>query len=152
LEILDHHFSQICMPFQKKEACHILDIALKDEKFETQAWLNRRDGRCYWAHYEIYPFIDSHCELRGFTLILKDKTYKLQLETESNNIEQRLQSFINCIKDYAILMMNTHGIILTWNEGAQHIKGYTSEEIIGKCFSIFYSKKDREKGIPQHAL
>lgn len=52
------------------------------------------------------------------------------------------------ITDYAILVLDINGDILNWNKGAEKIKGYTSEEIQGKNFSAFYTKEDRDLGIP----
>ena len=56
------------------------------------------------------------------------------------------------VKDYAIFMLDPEGNILSWNSGAQRLKGYTAEEIIGKHFSIFYGKEDTASGKPQHEL
>ena len=56
------------------------------------------------------------------------------------------------VKDYAIFMLDPEGNILSWNSGAQRLKGYTAEEIIGKHFSIFYGKEDTASGKPQREL
>jgi PAS domain S-box-containing protein len=56
------------------------------------------------------------------------------------------------VKDYAIIMLDSKGNVQTWNEGAQRIKGYLPEEIIGKHFSIFYSLEDAESGKPAQEL
>src|SRR6266850_6301000 len=56
------------------------------------------------------------------------------------------------VKDYAIFMLDPKGKILSWNAGAQRLKGYTPEEIIGKHFSIFYEKQDVANKKPQREL
>ena len=56
------------------------------------------------------------------------------------------------IQDYAIILLDLDGTILTWNRGAQEIKGYTAEEIIGKNFRIFYTVRDREELLPEKLL
>jgi len=56
------------------------------------------------------------------------------------------------VKEYAIFMLDTNGRIVTWNAGAQRLKGYTAEEIIGKHFSIFYDKESLAKKKPQREL
>jgi PAS domain S-box-containing protein len=55
-------------------------------------------------------------------------------------------------KDYAIIILDMDGHVMTWNRGAENIKGYKSEEIIGKHFSVFYTQEDIEKGIPEKNL
>jgi PAS domain S-box-containing protein len=56
------------------------------------------------------------------------------------------------VQDYAILYLSTDGTIENWNKGAEKIKGYKSEEIVGKSFSTFYTEKDRESGLPNYFL
>lgn len=56
------------------------------------------------------------------------------------------------IQDYAIVLLDLDGTILTWNKGAQEIKGYKAAEIIGKNFRIFYTSRDREELLPEKLL
>jgi len=56
------------------------------------------------------------------------------------------------IQDFAILLLDTDGTILTWNKGAEKIKGYKDYEIIGQNFNIFYLPRDRQEGLPQRLL
>lgn len=60
--------------------------------------------------------------------------------------------FVESIEDYAIFMMDPNGYILSWNQGAKNIKGYTHEEIIGKHFSIFYPLEDQTASKPHWEL
>jgi PAS domain S-box-containing protein len=59
---------------------------------------------------------------------------------------------VNSVKDYAIFMLDPSGYIITWNIGAQRIKGYSSEEIIGKHFSVFYLPQAQQTGFPRYEL
>ncbi len=59
---------------------------------------------------------------------------------------------IQSVVDYAIYMLDPEGLVVSWNPGAQRIKGYTSEEIIGEHFSRFYTNEERAAGIPEQAL
>ena len=65
---------------------------------------------------------------------------------------RRLELLVNAIVDYAIFMLDTEGIVRSWNPGAERLKGYSATEIIGQSFSAFYTPEDREKGLPQRAL
>src|SRR6266446_6182928 len=56
------------------------------------------------------------------------------------------------VKDYAIFMLDPTGRIMSWNAGAQRLKGYTTDEILGKHFSIFYEQEDIANKKPQHEL
>ncbi|MGL6020876.1 MAG: putative bifunctional diguanylate cyclase/phosphodiesterase [Gibbsiella quercinecans] len=60
--------------------------------------------------------------------------------------------FVENVKDYAIYMLNPDGAIASWNLGAQKAKGYTSEEIVGQFFGIFYSESEQRAGLPEKNL
>jgi PAS domain S-box-containing protein len=59
---------------------------------------------------------------------------------------------VESVEDYAIFMMDPNGKIVSWNKGAQRIKGYSADDIIGKMYSQFYTEEDRAVGRPQYAL
>jgi PAS domain S-box-containing protein len=69
-----------------------------------------------------------------------------------SNDEKLFRLLVASVKDYAIFMLDAKGHILTWNQGAENIKGYSEQEIAGRHFSIFYTKEDRKKNAPQHNL
>src|SRR3569623_241763 len=66
--------------------------------------------------------------------------------------EERFRLLVEGVKDYAIFMLDPHGYVSTWNEGAKRIKGYEAEEILGEHFSIFYTEEDVERGRPEEVL
>ncbi|MEP7107154.1 MAG: PAS domain S-box protein [Ferruginibacter sp.] len=66
--------------------------------------------------------------------------------------DEEFRILVNCVKEYAIFMIDPGGVIKTWNEGAKYIKGYDANEIIGKHISVFYTKKDIEKGVIAQTL
>src|SRR2546429_9025741 len=66
--------------------------------------------------------------------------------------EQQLQMLIDSVRDYAIFLLDSRGRIITWNQGAQRIKGYTFDEIRGRHFSVFYPREDIESGKPEYEL
>jgi PAS domain S-box-containing protein len=72
--------------------------------------------------------------------------------TRLRESERRFRLFVGSVTDYAIFMLDAKGVIINWNAGAERIKGYRAEEIIGQHFSVFYSPKDREDGLPRHML
>ena len=68
------------------------------------------------------------------------------------NAEEQYHKMVAEVEDYAILMLDRRGIIRNWNKGAEKIKGYKEEEIVGKHFRIFYAKEDREAGLPERLV
>ncbi len=66
--------------------------------------------------------------------------------------ERQFRLLVEGLTDYAIVMLDRDGYVSNWNPGAQRIKGYTADEIIGQHFSIFYTPDDRAAGVPEKAL
>jgi PAS domain S-box-containing protein len=66
--------------------------------------------------------------------------------------ERRFRILVEGVTDYAIFMLDPTGVVTNWNPGAQRIKGYSREEIVGQHFSRFYTEEDRETLLPQRAL
>jgi len=77
-----------------------------------------------------------------------ERTSGLDLTVSTDPYELLISSVI----DYAIYMLDPTGRVVSWNPGAERIKGYTAEEIIGQHFSRFYTEEDRADGIPAKAL
>ena len=75
-----------------------------------------------------------------------------QSEQDLRESEERFRALVKGVKDYAIFMLDPDGRVLTWNDGAERIKGYRPDEIIGKHFSCFYPKEDVERGKPDQGL
>ncbi len=67
-------------------------------------------------------------------------------------VEQRYQLLVNAVRDYAIFMLDSEGRVETWNAGAERLKGYLAEEIIGQHFSRFCAPEDLAAGKPERQL
>jgi PAS domain S-box-containing protein len=78
-----------------------------------------------------------------------------QLDAEARSrraLEERYRLLIEGMSDYAIFTLDPTGVVTSWNPGAEQLKGYSPEEIIGQHFSRFYTEKDRAAGLPQRVL
>src|SRR5581483_4252711 len=95
---------------------------------------------------------DEAGKLVGFVKVTRDLTARRQAEELVRESDDRLHLLIDSVTDYAIFMLDPSGRILTWNEGAQRLKGYGADEAIGKHFSIFYPSEDVAVGKPQRML
>jgi PAS domain S-box-containing protein len=79
-------------------------------------------------------------------LTLEDGTAHSAAEQAVKRSEQSFQLLIHSVKDYAIIMLDREGNILSWNEGAERLKGYRADEIIGKNYDIFLNPEERKTG------
>jgi PAS domain S-box-containing protein len=72
--------------------------------------------------------------------------------TKLEETEHRFRMLVEGVTDYAIFMLDPSGNIVNWNLGAERIKGYKSDEIIGQHYSVFYTEEDRRRGLPEKAI
>jgi PAS domain S-box-containing protein len=87
------------------------------------------------------------------TLLLnKREEQKRVAERSLRESEERFRLLVSSVKDYAIFMLNPAGQVISWNEGAERIKGYNKEEIIGRDISVFYTAEGLQRGEPQNNL
>ena len=90
---------------------------------------------------------------RGAELVVvHDVTERNLVEKALRESEERYRELIQGVKDYAIFMLSPSGQVVSWNQGAERIKGYKAGEIIGSHFSRFYSAEDVESGAPERHL
>ena len=82
-----------------------------------------------------------------------ERTAQLQAANQVlRESEERFRIFVNAVQDYAIFMLSPQGHVVSWNKGAENIKGYKAEEVIGKHFSCFYPPEDIAQGKPEKEL
>ena len=74
------------------------------------------------------------------------------VESDVRESDQRFRLLVEAVRDYAIFLLSPDGTVLTWNEGAQRLKGYVPEDIIGQPFTRFYTPEDLQSGLPQRLL
>ena len=153
-EVLGHHFSRFYTPEDRARGlpATALHRARTEGRFENEGWRVRKDGSRFWAHVIIDPIWSPSGSLLGFAKITRDLTERRQAELELKSSEQKFQLLVQAVSDYAIYMLDPTGHITNWNSGAQRIKGYSAEEIIGSHFSRFYTDEDRASGLPEFGL
>jgi PAS domain S-box-containing protein len=122
-----------------------LKIAIETGKVEDEGWRIRKDGSRFWANVLITALRDDEGKLLGFAKVTRDLSSRRAAEESLRESEERFRLLVQSVQDYAIFLLDPSGHIATWNEGAQRIKGYAADEIIGKHFSIFYPEEDAGK-------
>ena len=153
-EILGRHFSTFYTPEDRQQGRPeiALRTAAEQGRFEGEGWRLRKDGSRFWAHVVIDTIRDRQGGLIGFAKITRDLSERKSSEELLRKSEQQFRLLVQGVTDYAIYMLDPEGHLSSWNSGAERIKGYKPEEIIGEHFSRFFQQEDREAGIPEKAL
>ena len=153
-EILGRHFSEFYTDEDRKTdlPARALATAIREGKFEAEGWRVRKDGTKFWAFVIIDPIRDKNGNLVGFAKVTRDLTERRQAELILRESQEQFRLLVQGVTDYAIYMLTPEGMVRSWNAGAERIKGYKPEEIIGKHFSRFYTEEDRLAGLPSVTL
>ncbi|MDP2330601.1 MAG: PAS domain S-box protein [Reyranella sp.] len=153
-EILGSPFSRFYSEEERRAGVpeRALETAARDGRFESEGWRIRKDGSRFWAHVVIDPIRDPSGGIHGFAKITRDLTERRLSEATLRREQEQFRILVQGVTDYAIYMLDPDGRVASWNAGAQRIKGYLPEEIIGQHFSRFYTTEDAESGEPRRAL
>lgn len=141
-EILGKHVSCFCPD---------TDL-LQEASQETSIWCVRKDETRFQARAVMSDAHIDSGDAPGFVLVLQNTSQSLTQKQALFESEQRFRILVEGVRDYAIYMLDPDGYITNWNSGAELIKGYTKEEIVGQHFSCFYTSEDQARGEAQHSL
>src|SRR5712672_3174492 len=112
----------------------------------------RKDGSRFPAVVSVTALRDDQGGIIGYLLIGTDNTARKLVEEKLRWTEEGFRLMVESVTDAAIVMLDTEGHVASWNAGAQRIKGYSTEEIVGQHFSRFYPREDIDRGTPQRDL
>ena len=116
----------------------ILHMAAAHGRFQEEAQRLRQDGSRFWAAVVADTVRDERGRLLGFAMVSRDITERRHTEQRLREVERRFRLFVDGVTDCAICMLDANGIVTDWNAGAEHVKGYTAAEIIGRPLSQFF--------------
>jgi hypothetical protein len=153
-EIIGKHFS-IFYPAERIATgfpMHELEVAARVGRFEDEGWRIRKDGTRFWANVVITALRDARGQLVAYAKVTRDLSERRRAEEALRQSEQRFRLLVQGVRDYAIFLLDPSGRVATWNEGAERIKGWSQEEILGQHFSRFYTAEDIADGKPPREL
>ncbi len=129
-----------------------LAAAAAHGRHAEQGWRVRKGGAPFWADAVVTALRGPGDALLGFVKVLSDISDRKAAQDAALESERQFRILVQGVVDYAIFMLSPDGHVVSWNPGAERIKGYASEQIIGSHFSRFYTEEDVAAGVPENAL
>ena len=153
-EIIGQHFSKFYTREERAVGLpgRVLEMAAREGQYEAEGWRVRKDGSRFWALVVVDAIRNEKGELEGFAEVTRDITERRSAQEALRDSERQFRLLVAGVTDYALFMLDPNGIVISWNAGAERIKGYSADEIIGQHFSRFYPERDRATGFPARAL
>jgi PAS domain S-box-containing protein len=144
----------------------LLAEAFQKGKANHEGWRVKKNGSRFWGSITITALHDDEGKITGFLKVTRDLTERKIAEDKIGNYieelrfknvqlekaDDRYHKMVSEVQDYAIILLDAEGRILDWNKGAEKLKGYKAEEIVGKSFRLFYPIEDKESGLPENLL
>jgi len=115
-------------------------------QYEGEVRRMRKDGSRLSGHMVLTAMRTAAGQTRGFVVVIRDLSAQHRAEEALRLSDERFRLMVETIKDYAIFMLDPTGRVVTWGAGAERIKGYRADEIIGEHFSRFYPEAEAKSG------
>ena len=129
-----------------------LEAAKRERSHEDTGWRLGSHGRRVWARTLLEAVRGEAGELLGYAYLARDVPNLNEGDVLFGSEEKQFSLLVQGVRDYAIYMLDPQGRVASWNAGAERIKGYREEEVLGKHFSQFYTEEDAGAGQPAHNL
>lgn len=153
-EIQGQPFSRFFTQEDQREGLpeRLLRRAREQGHVESEGWRVRKDGSRFWTMATLHLMYDDTGAPIGFAKVTRDMTEQRAAQQALLESERRFRYLVEGVVDYAIYMLDVNGVVTNWNRGAERIKGYDADEIVGRHFGTFYTPEDRAAGRPAVAL
>lgn len=130
----------------------LLMEAAREGSAHYEGWLVRKGGETFWGRLTVSAVEGESGHLRGFSMFARDVTEQKQREQELRRSEEYFRLLIQSVQDYGVFMLSVDGVIESWNQGAQRLKGYRAHEVVGSRISRFFPAEEIEKRTPERLI
>jgi PAS domain S-box-containing protein len=156
-EILGRHYSIFFLPEDAAAGLPARELAeaVREGRYETEAWRRRKDGTEFWALVTLTAIRNEQGELRGFAKVTRDMTAQKAAEEALRSHNAQLEGYriiVENIDSYVIFTLDVEGRINSWSPGARNIVGYMAEEVMGREYSLIFTPEEARAGQPRKEM
>ncbi|MCD6041978.1 MAG: sensor histidine kinase [Burkholderiales bacterium] len=149
-ELLGKRYTDLTHPDDVEPSRRVFEriLAGGDEPLEFEKRFVHKDGAVVWVRNTVASIRDAE----GRVVRVVGQVEDLSARRAARESERRFRLLVDGVTDYAIFMLSPQGEVVSWNVGAERIKGYSAADVIGRHFSVFFPSEDRAAGLPERAL
>src|SRR2546423_667275 len=125
-----------------------LRTAVEKGRCETEGYRVRKDGSRFWAAVSVTPIRERDGSMVGYVKIARDLSERREQQLAALAVEQMLDA----ITDYEVIRLDAQGYVRSWSPGAQRLKGFAVEEVLGHHVSMFYTEEDVRAGLAEREM
>jgi PAS domain S-box-containing protein len=156
-EILGRHYSIFFLPEDAAAGSPARELAeaVREGRYEAEAWRLRKDGTKFWALVTLTAIRDRKGMLRGFAKVTRDMSAQKAAEEALRSHNAQLESYriiVENIDSYVIYTLDVEGCINSWSPGSRNVVGYTAEEAIGREYSFGFTPEEIKAGKPRQEM
>ena len=124
-----------------------LHAAANTRRFDGEGWLIRRDGSRIWVAIGVSPMHDGQGAPIGFVITMRDLA-----DRDLRIAAKAMERMLDAITDFEVIRLDPDGTIRSWSSGAQRLKQYTADEVLGHHVSMFYAEEDLRAGVAEREM
>lgn len=153
-EIVGHCLEEFYPQSQVESGQYWRDMqtAAKHGRCDGKGWRLRKDGTRSWMHFILLARSDFKGDHVGYSGLVFDATRQKDNMSALHSSEAALKIVVQRLNDFALYTLDSAGRVSNWNSGAERIKGFARDEIIGAHFARFFADEDRAQGVPETLL
>jgi PAS domain S-box-containing protein len=136
----------------KRTPERLIEQALLEGSATYEGWMLRKGGGRFWALVTLSAVEDEDGNVQGISNVARDLTERKKSEDAMRGSEERLRLLIDSVQDYGVFMLSPSGTVASWNPGAERMKRYRAEEIVGAPFSRFFLPEQVKAGVPEQLI
>ncbi|HEU0036119.1 MAG TPA: PAS domain S-box protein [Kofleriaceae bacterium] len=152
-DVIGRHVELLVVPeaIDKERLAKLLERAIAEGSASAEIWCVHANHSRFRSEMTAARVVDTSGNHAGYSVHVRDLARPEDREALRQS-EERLRMMIQAVKDYAIFMLDPDGRVASWNAGAERLKGYRADEIVGYSFERFYPHEDVERGKAAHEL
>lgn len=150
-DLIGQHYASVYLG-DRSDALLRAALHAEGEPARVETWLPQNRDRRIRVEVSMQALKGADGSVHGFAMFVRDLHLYKRLQARVREYERRFRLFVHDVTDYAICMLDTHGVVLDWNLGVQRMTGYAAHAVVGQSMTIFFDEQPLTDNLPAQLL